>query len=171
MKSFFNRAFFDGTARLMDVGGVLAWRGTHDPMEATARAMGETFASLAAAVPPIESEAIALALDRFDIVVTIEMSHHHTEDIMAAREESAQVNATASAIISALNQVGGRLHYLSTTEYSASTGTMSFRIEAQVPSGTNPNIILKHLGSLLRYSEIQVSGPTHSVKRSVSPAS
>lgn len=89
MKKFFDHAFLSSAGRLLDVGGVVAWRGARDPMEAMARAMGETFASVAAAVPAIESVTAEIPLDLVKVVVTVEIHSHQTNDGTASREENA----------------------------------------------------------------------------------
>lgn len=170
MKRLFDHAFLNNAGRLVDVGGVVAWRGARDPMEVTAQAMGETFASIAAAVPAIESEAAEIPLDLVKVVVTVEMHSRQTDDSSASREENALVNATANDVINALTEAGVRLHYLSMSGYPRDKGTVTFEIEAQILPGTHLDDILTHLKSIRRYREIRVSGDPYSVLRTSSPA-
>src|SRR5438094_696232 len=50
MTKLVDRPIIRGAARLLDIGGVLAWRGTRDPAEASARLMDEAWATFAVAL-------------------------------------------------------------------------------------------------------------------------
>jgi hypothetical protein len=50
MTKLVDRPLIRGAARLLDIGGVLAWRGTRDPAEASARLMDEAWAMFGVAL-------------------------------------------------------------------------------------------------------------------------
>lgn len=79
---------------LVDLGGVRAWRGTRDPMEAAARAMGAAFGTVGAtlAVPALTKEPVSEALVIASSTIAIEVTAHIraglTPDIICAVSEA-----------------------------------------------------------------------------------
>jgi hypothetical protein len=50
MTKLVDRPLIRGAARLLDIGGVLAWRGARDPADASARLMDEAWAMFGVAL-------------------------------------------------------------------------------------------------------------------------
>lgn len=69
-------AMWRGAGRLVDIGGVGAWRGTRDPMEAAARAMGEAFGTVGSA---LAQKSAPVVRDISQAVFTVTASFHNLD--------------------------------------------------------------------------------------------